>query len=86
VARKPTDTVHLKLRFSEALRRRIESEAARNGHSMNAEIIRCVEESYRQADHRADLRQQTDLAVQNATTAMVTKFEDWLAQVRKKSD
>jgi hypothetical protein len=62
VARKPNDTVHLKLRFSEALRRRIEREADRNGRSMNAEIIHCVEETYRKADHRADLQLQAKMA------------------------
>jgi hypothetical protein len=48
MARKPTDTVQLKLRFSEALRRRLEREAARNNRSMNTEIIHRLEESFRQ--------------------------------------
>jgi hypothetical protein len=39
VARKPTDTVQLKLRFPEALRRRLERQAALKKHSMNAEIV-----------------------------------------------
>jgi hypothetical protein len=39
MARKLTDTVHLKLRFSEALRRRLARLAAQNGRSMNTEII-----------------------------------------------
>jgi hypothetical protein len=43
MARKPTDTVQLKLRFSEALRRRLERAAAREGRSMNAEIIHRLE-------------------------------------------
>ena len=48
MARKPTDEVQLKLRFSEALRRRLEREAARNNRSMNTEIIHRLEESFRQ--------------------------------------
>jgi hypothetical protein len=48
MARKPTDMVQLKLRFSEALRRRLEREAARNNRSMNTEIIHRLEESFRQ--------------------------------------
>jgi hypothetical protein len=48
MVRKPTDTVQLKLRFSEALRRRLEREAARNNRSMNTEIIHRLEESFRQ--------------------------------------
>jgi len=45
MARKPTDEVQLKLRFSEALRRRHERVAARNNRSMNTEIIHRLEES-----------------------------------------
>jgi Arc-like DNA binding domain len=45
VARKPTDIVHLKLRFAESLRRQLEREAARNHRSMNTEIIHRLEES-----------------------------------------
>lgn len=40
------DTVQLKLRFSEALRRQLEHEAARHGRSMNAEIIKRLETSF----------------------------------------
>jgi hypothetical protein len=47
MARKPTDTVQLNLRFSEALRRRLEREAERNDRSMNAEIIDRLEQSFR---------------------------------------
>src|SRR3979411_1109948 len=50
VARKPTDTVQLKLRFPEALRRRLEREAARHGRSMSAEIIHRVEQSFHVPD------------------------------------
>ena len=45
MARKPTDIVHLKLRFAESLRRQLEREAARNHRSMNTEIIHRLEES-----------------------------------------
>jgi len=45
MARKPTDEVQLKLRFSEALRRRLERVAGRNNRSMNTEIIHRLEES-----------------------------------------
>jgi Arc-like DNA binding domain len=44
VARKPTDTVQLKLRFPEKLRRKIEARARANRHSMNTEIISLVTE------------------------------------------
>ena len=44
-ARKPTDTVQLKLRFSEALRRRLVRLAKHNDCSLNAEIVARLEES-----------------------------------------
>ena len=45
MARKSTDTVQLKLRFSEGLRRQLEKQAERNIHSMNTEIIHRLETS-----------------------------------------
>jgi hypothetical protein len=39
MARKLADTIQLKVRMSEALRRQMEDAAARNGRSMNAEIV-----------------------------------------------
>jgi len=39
MARKPTDTIQLKVRMLETLRRQMEDAAARNGRSMNAEIV-----------------------------------------------
>jgi len=50
VTRKPTDLVQLKLRFDERLRRRIERAAERNECSMNAEIIKRLEQSFEQVD------------------------------------
>jgi hypothetical protein len=50
VTRKPTALVQLKLRFDERLRRRIERAAERNECSMNAEIIKRLEQSFEQVD------------------------------------
>jgi HicB family len=50
MARKPTDTVQLKLRFPEALRRRLVREAARRGQSLNGYIVRILEEAFQQSD------------------------------------
>jgi Arc-like DNA binding domain len=44
-ARAPTDTVQLKLRFSEALRRRLAREAKQRGCSLNTEIVGRLEQS-----------------------------------------
>jgi hypothetical protein len=46
MAKKPTDTVQLKLRFPEALRRQIERAAAKQERSMNAEIVHRLEQSF----------------------------------------
>ena len=46
MARNPTDEIQLKLRFAEALRRRLERAAADNNRSMNAEIIHRLEQSF----------------------------------------
>jgi hypothetical protein len=43
--RKPTDMVQLKLRFSEALRRRLAREAKRRNCSLNTEIVARLDES-----------------------------------------
>ena len=55
MARKLTDTIHLKLRFEERLRRRLEREAAKRDSSMNSEIIRRLEWSLQkeEADDQA---------------------------------
>ena len=37
--RKPTDIVNLKVRFTEAMRARIEQEAKKNTRSLNGEIV-----------------------------------------------
>jgi hypothetical protein len=50
VTRKPTDLVQLKLRFDERLRRRIDRAAKHNECSMNAEIIKRLEQSFEQVD------------------------------------
>jgi hypothetical protein len=52
--RKLGDTVQLKLRFPEALRRRLEQEAKRHGASLNSEIIRTLEDRFRESDDRKD--------------------------------
>jgi predicted HicB family RNase H-like nuclease len=43
--RKATDTIQLKLRFSEALRRRLER-AKSDGRSLNSEIVHRLEQSF----------------------------------------
>ena len=53
MSRKPNDPVKLNLRFTEALRLRLEKQAARNNRSMNEEIVRRLEESFTKEDFEA---------------------------------
>src|SRR5262245_44856291 len=62
--RKPADTVHLRLRFPEKLRRRIEAAAEKNQQSMNAEITERLERSFGQEDIAATI-EETANAVAN---------------------
>jgi hypothetical protein len=48
--RKLADTVQLKLRFPERLRRRIEAAADKNQQSMNLEIVERLERSFQRDD------------------------------------
>ena len=49
MARTKTATVQLKLRLREDLRRRIEQEAKKAGHSLNQEMVQRLKQSFRQA-------------------------------------
>jgi Arc-like DNA binding domain len=60
--RKPADTVHLRLRFPEKLRRRIEAAAAKNQQSMNLEIVERLDRSFQRED-QAQLIDATAAAV-----------------------
>jgi 16S rRNA U1498 N3-methylase RsmE len=84
MARKPTDTVQLKLRFPEKLRRRIEQAAERGKQSMNAEIIERLEQSF----HKEDQLERDRKLAQEAADATLSTLaplmglieteEDWL--------
>jgi hypothetical protein len=63
VRRKPADTVQLKLRFPERLRRRIEAAAAKNQQSMNLEIVERLERSFQHEDETERSREIAQEAV-----------------------
>jgi Arc-like DNA binding domain len=56
MARKPTDSVQLKVRMPEHLRKKIEAQAAKYDRTLNAEIVRRLEESFDQARMLADIK------------------------------
>jgi Arc-like DNA binding domain len=55
VAKKPTDTVQLKLRFPEALRRQLVRAAADHNQSLNSEIVGRLYGSFRSEGDRAEV-------------------------------
>jgi hypothetical protein len=68
MARKPTDQVHLKLRFTEKLRKQIEQAAGQNNRSMNEEIIRRLEESFTGEDLTKKLVRTVEQTIQATIT------------------
>jgi Arc-like DNA binding dprotein len=50
MAKKPSDPVKLNLRFNEALRSRLEKQATKNNRSLNEEIVRRLEDSFKGDD------------------------------------
>jgi hypothetical protein len=85
MARKPADQVQLKLRFNEALRSRLEKQADRNNHSMNAEIIRRLEQSFQEQKDAAILSMLvgSNDAAAELLRKMVAEFQanpDWDTQ------
>jgi hypothetical protein len=84
MARKPTDEVQLKLRFSEALRRRLERVAARNNRSMNTEIIHRLEESLARDPTIENLL--TELNDRLAQLSMTESFGQRLTAINEKLD
>jgi hypothetical protein len=66
VARKPTDTVKLQLRFHEALRRRLVQEAKKHNRSLNAEIVHRLDQSLDVPEQAAALANEVRSAVKSA--------------------
>jgi hypothetical protein len=82
--RKPSETVQLKLRFPERLRIRIEAEAEKNERSMNAEIVRRLEQSFEKDDRAALLKDAAAEAIDEALRRILassdskTTVQKWL--------
>jgi hypothetical protein len=65
MARKVADPVKLNLRFTEGLRSRLEKQATKNNHSLNAEIVRRLEASFEKDDRIAMLRGEMEKRVED---------------------
>jgi hypothetical protein len=89
MARKPTDIVQLKLRFSEALRRGLERAAARNNRSMNTEIIHRLQESLAREgliELRGDFARQTGPMSEEKSAELLGKIDRLLELLEPASD
>jgi Arc-like DNA binding domain len=73
--RKPADTVQLKLRFPERLRRRIEAAAAKNQRSMNLEIVGRLERSFQHEDEAERSRKVARETVAELVPSVVHAME-----------
>jgi len=82
VARKLADTVQLKLRFSERLRRRLEQAAKDNKQSMNTEIVSRLDASLQ----REDLEEMIARAVKDGLKAQQEVTEKRIAAQLSKSN
>jgi hypothetical protein len=72
-ARHPDDEIHLKLRLSERLRRRLENAASKNSRSMNSEILDRLERSF---EPLSDVMHQVIKEVARTTAgAVMTEFK-----------
>ena len=95
MVRKLADTVQLKLRFPERLRRQIEQAAERNRQSMNTEIIERLERSFQKVDDverdRRLIQETVDstvkaLAQYSAEGAQVVNLNDaWKERLKKEA-
>jgi hypothetical protein len=70
MARKPTDTVKLQLRFHEVLRRRLAQEAKKHDRSLNAEIVHRLEQSL-------DVPEQAAALAREVRSAAKSVFREW---------
>jgi len=86
MARKPTDTVHLRLRFDERLRRRIEKAAEQNAQSMNAEIVARLEHSFQQEDIKANVLNPLREALADYSRALDAKFDRLKQDLKRKEE
>src|SRR5262249_1437685 len=80
VARKVTDTVQLKLRFSERLRRQLERAAEHHRWSMNTEIVDRLDVSFQREALEKEIGGVIELAVHDAATKTARRLGQELRQ------
>jgi hypothetical protein len=82
MARKPSDQVKLNLRFTETLRLRLEKQATKNQRSLNEEIIRRLEESFK----REDLEELVDRMAEKLGSKVTVRINDEITRLGRRSE
>jgi Arc-like DNA binding domain len=85
MARKPADKVGIVVRFSEALRRRIEKAAKARNRSMNAEIVERLEASFRNEDRQGEMEAMAERAAERAGEKAIATNHEWQTQALVKA-
>ena len=74
MARKVTDTVQLKLRFSERLRRQLEQAAKHHRQSLNTEIVDRLYVSFEKEAQEKEMGGMVEQAIDSAATGAVKRL------------
>jgi hypothetical protein len=80
--RKLDDTVQLKLRFSEALRRRLERAAKAKDRSLNTEMVLRLEESFRMDELDAQMKASVGKSFKEALMVPLSEIGRFTMQER----
>jgi hypothetical protein len=79
--RKPSETVQVNLRMKEAMRRRLAQAAANRGISLNAEMMRRLEDSFDQESNRSLDQIAHDMRTSAESVVAATKMWQSAAKV-----
>jgi hypothetical protein len=81
--RKPTEKAQLNIRMTEALRRRIATEAAKSGWSINSELVRRLERSFIDQGIEAVIQQTAMTMANEVFKQQVGLMEDLVDEFNK---
>jgi len=84
--REPSEKAQLKVRCPERLRARLEAEAAREGHSLNSEIVSRLEQSFELEKQYGGPETQKFLRTLAGVTPNDEWVHDWFSRLRVFSD
>jgi hypothetical protein len=88
VPRKPAETVQVNLRMKEVMRRRLDQAAKKHGVSLNAEMMRRLEESFTQEEQRSlkEVTKRLELVAESLVSSAPKIGAPTLTQTRPKEE